>query len=113
MIGVSPALAHRSPTVRERLATGRAVHAYIHKKHSKAPRDAKITKRLVSTANRSCALVTLRSHRAAKSRALLHTRKGRWRVIGYGVGGFSCSSAPAKIFEDLPGGAGNCIAGGY
>jgi hypothetical protein len=111
--GASTALAHRNATKRERLAIDKVVHAYIHKKHSKAPSDAKIAKRTVSTANRSYALVTLSSHKAGKSRALLHTRKGKWRVIGYGVGGFSCGLAPAKIFKDLLGGAGNCIAGGY
>jgi hypothetical protein len=34
-------------------------------------------------------------------------------VIAYGVGGFSCSVAPAKIFKDLFGSAGACIAPGY
>ncbi len=111
--GASPALAHRAPTKRERLAIDKAVNAYIHQRHSKAPSDAKIAKRIVSTANRSYALVTLRSHKAGKSRALLHTRKGKWRVIGYAVGGFGCQIAPPKIFKDLLGGAGNCIAGGY
>lgn len=112
-VGASPALAHRSATKKEHAAIDRAIHSYIHRKHSKAPSDAKVSKIVVSTANRSYALVTLRSHKAGKSRALLHTRKGKWTVIGFGPGGFSCSLAPAKIFKDLLGGAGDCIAGGY
>lgn len=113
VLGASPALAHRSATKKERAAIDKTIHAYIHKKHSRAPSDAKISKVVVSTANRSYALVTLRSHKAGKSRALLHTRKHKWVVIGYGVGGFSCGIAPPKIFKDLLGGAGNCIPGGY
>lgn len=113
VVGVSPAFAHRSPTKKEHAAIDKAMLAYIHKKHSKAPKDAKIKKVVVSTANHSYALVTLSSHKAGKSRAMLHTKQGKWTVIGFGVGGFSCSIAPAKIFKDLLGGAGNCIAGGY
>jgi hypothetical protein len=113
VVGVAPALAHRSPTKKEHSAIDKAMLAYIHKKHSKAPSDAKITKVVVSTANHSYALVTMSSKKAGKSRALVHTKKAKWTVIGYGVGGFSCSIAPAKIFKDLLGGAGNCIAGGY
>jgi hypothetical protein len=112
-VGVSPALAHRNPTTTEHKAIDKAMLAYVHKKHSKAPSDAKITKVVVSTANHSYALVTLSSHKAGKSRAMLHTKQGKWTVIGFGVGGFSCSLAPAKIFKDLLGAAGNCIAGGY
>jgi hypothetical protein len=111
--GASPAVAHRSPTKKEHAAIDKAMLAYIHKKHSKAPKDAKIKKVVVSTANHSYALVTLSSHKSGKSRAMLHTKQGKWTVIGFGVGGFSCSIAPAKIFKDLLGGAGNCIAGGY
>jgi hypothetical protein len=113
VVGVSPALAHRSATKKEHAAIDKVIHTYIHKKHSKAPSDAKVSKIVVSTANHSYALVTLSSHKAGKSRALLHTKKAKWTVIGYGVGGFSCSVAPAKIFKDLLGSAGACIAGGY
>jgi hypothetical protein len=113
VVDVSPALAHRNPTKKERAAIDKVLHAYIHAKHSKAPKDAKVAKITVSTANHSYALVKLTSHKSGASKALLHTLKGKWRVIGYGVGGFSCSLAPAKVFKDLFGAAGACIAGGY
>jgi hypothetical protein len=113
VVGVSPALAHRTATKAEHAAIDKAIHTYIHAKHSKAPPDARISKILVSTAKRGYALVTLSSRDDGRSRALLHTLKGRWHVIAYGVGGFSCSVAPAKIFRDLLGSAGDCIAPGY
>jgi hypothetical protein len=113
VIGAAPALAHRSATKKEHAAIDKTIHAYIVAKHSKAPKDAKISKITVSTANHSYALVRLTSHKAGASKALLHTLKGKWHVIAYGVGGFSCSVAPAKIFKDLFGSAGACIAPGY
>ncbi|HWH10167.1 MAG TPA: hypothetical protein VG165_03500 [Solirubrobacteraceae bacterium] len=112
-VGVSPALAHRAATQKEHTAIDKAMLTYIHAKHSKAPSDAKVSKVVVSTANHSYALVRLTSRKAGASKALLHTRSGKWRVLAYGVGGFSCSVAPAKIFKDLLGSAGACIAGGY
>ncbi len=112
-LGASSALAHRAPTKKEHAAIDKAIHSYIHQKHSKAPKDAKISKITVSTANKSYALVKLTSHTKGSSKALMHTLHGKWRVSAYGVGGFSCSVAPAKIFKDLFGSAGACIAGGY
>jgi hypothetical protein len=113
VVGASPALAHRAPTKKEHSAIDKVMHTYIHAKHSKAPKDAKVSKIVVSTANHSYALVKLTSHKSGASKALLHTLNGKWRVTAYGVGGFSCSVAPAKIFKDLFGSAGACIAGGY
>jgi hypothetical protein len=113
VVGVSPALAHRNATKKEHAAIDKALQTYIHEKHSKAPKDAKISKITVSTANKSYALVKLTSHTKGNSKALMHTLHGKWRVLGYGVGGFSCSVAPAKIFKDLFGAAGDCIAPGY
>jgi hypothetical protein len=113
VVGASPALAHRSATKKEHAAIDKVIHTYIHAKHSQAPSDAKVSKIVVSTANHSYALVTLSSTKAGKSRALVHTRSGKWHVIAYGPGGFSCSIAPAKIFKDLFGAAGDCIAPGY
>jgi hypothetical protein len=113
VVGVSPALAHRAATKKEHAAIDKVMHTYIHAKHSKAPSDAKVSKIVVSTANHSYALVKLSSHKAGASKALLHTLNGKWRVTAFGVGGFSCSVAPSKIFKDLFGSAGACIAGGY
>jgi hypothetical protein len=113
VVGVSPALAHRVPTKKEHTAIDKVMKTYIHARHSKAPSDAKVSSIAVSTANKSYALVKLSSHQAGASKALLHTLNGKWRVAAYGVGGFSCSIAPAKIFKDLFGAAGNCVAAGY
>ncbi|HEU0317747.1 MAG TPA: hypothetical protein VFR49_10485 [Solirubrobacteraceae bacterium] len=109
----SPALAHRRATHREAAAIGKVVHAYIAKKHSPVARDAKITSVTVSTANRSYALVRLRSHRAGPSKMLMHTKNHKWRVLGYAVGAFHCGLAPAKVFKDLLGNAHACLPGGY
>jgi hypothetical protein len=113
VVGVSPALAHRNPTKKEHTAIDKVMKTYVHAKHSKAPSDAKVSRIVVSTANKSYALVKLSSHKAGASKALLHTLHGKWRVTAYGVGGFSCSIAPAKIFKDLLGSAGACVAPGY
>jgi hypothetical protein len=113
VVGVSPALAHRSPTKKEHTAIDKVMKTFIHAKHSKAPKDAKVASIAISTANKSYALVRLSSHKSGTSKALLHTLKGKWHVLGYGVGGFSCTLVPSKIFKDLLGGAGNCISAGY
>jgi hypothetical protein len=113
LAAVSPAFAHRHATHREAVAIGKVVHAYIHKKHSPVARDAKITSVTVSTANRSYALVRLRSHKAGPSKMLMHTKNHKWRVLGYAVGAFHCGLAPAKVFKDLLGNAHACLPGGY
>jgi hypothetical protein len=113
VLGASPAVAHRTATKTEHTAIDKAIHTYIHAKHSKAAADAKVSKIVVSTANRNYALVTLSSKTAGRTRALVHAAKGKWRVIAYGPGGFSCSIAAPKVFKDLFGSAGDCVAPGY
>jgi hypothetical protein len=112
-LGAAPALAHRAATKTEHAAIDKAIHTYIHAKHSKAPANAKVTKIVVSTANRNYALVTLSSRTVGRTRALVHAVKGKWHVIAYGPGGFSCSIAAPKVFKDLFGSAGACVAPGY
>ena len=113
LLGAAPAVAHRHANRREATAIRIVVRAYIHKRHSPAPKDARIGAITISTANHSYGLVGLRSHKAGPAKLLVHTLHGKWRVIAFATGAFGCSRAPAKVFKDLFGSAGACLPGGY
>jgi hypothetical protein len=97
------ATASRAPTASE----GRAIRATVERFVAKpgSPADGSALRGIrVSTVSPRYAIAKLRSPDAPMlASAVLERRKGRWRVVTFGVAGFPFKGVPERVLNDLLG----------
>jgi hypothetical protein len=97
------ATASRAPTAAEGRAIRVAVERFVEKPGSPA-RGSSLRRIRVSTVSPRYALARLRSPDAPLlASAVLERRKGRWRVVTFGVAGFPFRGVPERVLNDLLG----------
>jgi hypothetical protein len=97
------ATASRAPTASEQRAIRTAVERFVEKPGS--PAHGSTLRRIrVSTVDPRYAMAKLRSPEApVLASAVLERRKGRWRVVTFGVAGFRFNGVPKPVLNDLLG----------
>jgi hypothetical protein len=97
------ATASRAPTASEGTAIRAAVERFVEKPGSPA-HGSSLRRIRISTVSPRYALAKLRSPDAPLlASAVLERRKGRWRVVTFGVAGFPFRGVPERVLNDLLG----------
>ena len=104
LLGVTGvAAASRAPTASEGRAIRAAVERFVEKPRSQA-HGSTLRRIRVSTVSPRYALAKLRSPGAPMlASAVLERRKGRWRVVTFGIAGFPFKGVPKPVLNDLLG----------
>lgn len=97
------ATASRAPTASEGRTIRAAVEHFVEKPGSPA-RGSTLRRMRVSTVSPRYAMAKLRSPDAPLlASAVLERRKGRWRVVTFGIAGFPFNGVPERVLNDLLG----------